>query len=98
MDEKYENIGVMFYTLMKLFVAILKFALVYIALKIIIFFVMVSLTFTAPTRVVKLLSTAVTRLLFCLGLFALVKVCLHWNNTGVSKFKKTIFSSFSRLL
>ena len=42
MDEKYENIGVMFYTLMKLFVAILKFALVYTELKRIIFFVMVS--------------------------------------------------------
>ena len=42
MDQKYENIGVMFYTLMKLFVAILKFALVYTELKIIIFFVMVS--------------------------------------------------------
>ena len=42
MDEKYENIGLMFYTLMKLFVAILKFTLVYTELKIIIFFVMVS--------------------------------------------------------
>ena len=41
MDEKCENIGVMFYTLMKLFVAILKLALVYTALKII-FFVMVN--------------------------------------------------------
>ena len=42
MDEKCENIGAMFCTLMKLFVAILKFALVYTALKIIIFFVMVN--------------------------------------------------------
>ena len=42
MDEKCENIDVMIYTLMKLFVAILKFALAYTALKIIIFFVMVN--------------------------------------------------------
>ena len=39
MDEKCENFGVMFYTGMKLFVAILKFALVYTALKRITFFV-----------------------------------------------------------
>ena len=42
MDEKCENIGIMFYTLMKVFVAILKFALVYTTLKIIIVFVMVN--------------------------------------------------------
>ena len=42
MDEKCENFGVMFYTQMKLFAAILKFALVYTALKIIISFVMVN--------------------------------------------------------
>ena len=42
MDEKCENIVAMFCTLMKLFLAILKFALVYTALKIIIFFVMVT--------------------------------------------------------
>ena len=41
-DEKCENVEVMFYTWMKLFVAILKFALVYTTLKIIIFFVMVN--------------------------------------------------------
>ena len=42
MDEKCENNVAMFCTLMKLFVAILKFALVHTALKIIIFFVMVT--------------------------------------------------------
>ena len=42
MDEKCEYIGIMFYTLMKVFVAILKFALVYTTFKIIIFFVMVN--------------------------------------------------------
>ena len=42
MDEKCEDIGVMFYTLMQLCVAFLKFALVYTALKIIVFFVMVN--------------------------------------------------------
>ena len=42
MYEKCENIGAMFHTLMKLFVAILKFALVCTALKIIMFFVMVN--------------------------------------------------------
>ena len=83
---------------MKLFVAILKFALVYTALKIINFLCDSQLIVTAPTQVVQLLSTAVTRLLFCLGLLALVKVSLHWSNTGVRKFKKAIFLSFSRLL
>ena len=37
------------------------------------------LIFTAPIQVIKLLSTAVTRFSFCLGLLALVKVCLHWS-------------------
>ena len=48
MDEKCENVGVMFYTWMKLFAAILKFALVYTALQIIIFFVMVNCYSTYP--------------------------------------------------
>ena len=42
MDEKCENFGAMFYTYMKGFTAILKFALVYTALEITIFFVMVN--------------------------------------------------------
>ena len=45
-------------------------------------------------RTAKLHSTVVTRLPFCVNLFALVKVYLHW----IKKNQKSIFLWFTKLL
>ena len=77
---------------MKLFVVILKFALVYTALKTITFFV-IDRCSTYPGGRATFYGSH--KIVVLLGMLALVKVCLHWSKKIK---KKTIFLSFSRLL